>query len=231
MEGKVEQFTSYLLKGDEASCEMLIEGLPDKDDIFIVFQLLTRSMQRIGELWENNEISVADEHLATATCDFILSQYKYRYISKKKTKKNEKKAMFFCLENEQHYLGTKMIASLFEYKGWDVRLFGANLPLEYAQSQAEEWKPNLIGISVAIMYHLPKLKSYIDTLSQISIQPSMLVGGRLAGIYDLRPYCSEETVIMKDIKDVQDWLDQKSSEGYSNVTRKQHSSSLFSNQS
>lgn len=231
MEKDVRKFTEYLLDGDELSCEDYINEMPERENISRVFLLLTRSMQHIGELWENNEITVADEHLATATCDYVLSQYRYRFITSKAQKKSKhNKAMFFCLENEQHYLGTKMIASLFEYHGWEVRLFGANLPLEYAESQGKEWKPDLIGISVAIVYNLPKLKEYVETLSRISNKPKMMVGGRLSGLYDLSEYCSEQTIILKSMDDVEKWLEAPTTEGIKNDENNQHSNSIFSNQ-
>ncbi len=229
MEADVQRFTRYLLNGDELSCEDMIGELPEKENVLNVFDLLTKSMQHIGELWENNEVSVADEHLATATCDYVLSQYRYRFITSKKRKETGKKAMFLCLEEEQHYLGTKIIASLFEYFGWEVRLFGANLPLEYAETQAKEWKPELIGVSVAILYHLPKLKDYVETLSRIPNSPTMMVGGRLSGLYDLRQYCSKDTVILKDIAEVKTWLEALSNEGISDGKRNQPSNSIFSN--
>ena len=64
-------------------------------------------MYYIGELWENNEISVADEHLATAVCDMILTE-----LSQEKTKNVtiDKKVMLLGLEEEQHYIGLRMVA-------------------------------------------------------------------------------------------------------------------------
>ncbi|WP_349409223.1 B12-binding domain-containing protein [Pseudalkalibacillus sp. SCS-8] len=230
MKEDIQKFTHYLLEGDEVSCESFINEMPDKEDVIKVFHFLTTAMQHIGELWENNEITVADEHLATATCDYVLSQYKYNHITRKKGKSNGLKAMFFCLENEQHYLGTKIVSSIFEYYGWETRLFGANLPLEYAESQAKEWKPQLIGISVAILYHLPKLKGYLDALSRIPNAPIMMVGGRLSGLYDLRQYSTEETIILKSIQDVQRWIMEHRTEGNKYGENNKHSSSLFSNQ-
>lgn len=60
----------------------------------VMQKLLTPSMAKIGLLWEEDEISVADEHLATTTCDFILSRY--REYSLKQIPKTEKKPCFFA---------------------------------------------------------------------------------------------------------------------------------------
>ncbi|MGP4081912.1 cobalamin B12-binding domain-containing protein [Pseudalkalibacillus sp. R45] len=223
-----KKFTGYLLNGDELSCEEYLESLAVKEDILKVLQLFTEAMQHVGELWENNEISVADEHLATATCDYVLSYYKFRYITRKTPIKHNKKAMFLCLENEQHYLGTKIIASVFESFGWNVRLFGANLPLEYACSQAEEWKPDIIGISVSILYHLPKLNLFIEGLSATSSAPGILVGGRLSRLYDLMPYCTAQTTILKNIDEVSRWLEEQKVEENADDKNNQHTNPILS---
>jgi hypothetical protein len=109
-------------------------------------------------------------------------------------------------------------------------LFGANLPLEYAQTQAKDWKPDLIGISVAILYHLPKLKDYLETLSKLGNGPKMLVGGRLSGLYDLSQYCTKETIILKDLNEVEAWLQVLRTEGNPHDKRTQSSNSILSNQ-
>lgn len=55
-----------------------------KDSLYIYETVFTAAMRHIGYLWEINEISVADEHLATSTCDFLLARYLFE---KKKTNK------------------------------------------------------------------------------------------------------------------------------------------------
>jgi methanogenic corrinoid protein MtbC1 len=40
------------------------------------------------------------------------------------------------VENEQHYIGLKMISLLFEEHGWESRMLGANLPSEYTVKMA-----------------------------------------------------------------------------------------------
>jgi MerR family transcriptional regulator, light-induced transcriptional regulator len=73
--------------------------------------------------------------------------------------------MSFCLEGETHFLGLKMVAALFGEHGCNVRNYGTSLPLEYACIGGNNWKPDLIGVSVSIVYHLPKLKEYMDWCS------------------------------------------------------------------
>lgn len=106
-----------------------------------------------------------------------------------------------------HYLGLKMVKILFEENGWNTLYFGPNLPLEYVIKKAGTWKPNVIGLSVSIVYHLPQLQNYIRELSQLPGMPRILLGGRMAGKYNL--FSSEKhTEIFEDLNVLEDWLKQ-----------------------
>ncbi|MBM7649895.1 methanogenic corrinoid protein MtbC1 [Bacillus ectoiniformans] len=209
------ELADYLLAGDQQAAIQCIQQNEDMTNLMIFHQLITPAMQYIGELWEKNEITVADEHLATATCDFVFSRL---FSWQGDQSANGKKAILLCLEGEQHYLGLKMVSSLFVEHGWNVRFFGPNLPLEYALETAEKWKPDVIGLSVSIVYHLPHLKHYVKHLSSLSNRPVIMLGGRLAATHDLRPYCDGNTMILKDLLMANHWLSSEVLEEKTNAT-------------
>jgi methanogenic corrinoid protein MtbC1 len=200
------EFAGFLLDGNvDEALRIVRESQKVSTSLEVFSSLFTPAMSYIGELWENSEITVADEHLATAICDMVLSQAFQGGIE---DRKSTQKAMLLCLEGEQHYLGLKMINRLFEENGWATKYFGSNLPLEYAVKAAADWKPEVIALSVSIVYHLPKLKEYIKELESLPNKPIIIVGGRLSGKYDLLPYCSKNTLIMNDINTIGSWLGQ-----------------------
>ncbi|PLT29599.1 cobalamin B12-binding domain-containing protein [Peribacillus deserti] len=205
MDDRHKAFARILLEGNVEAALEYIKQYNYFDRFSIFDHIVTPSLFYIGELWEQNEISVADEHLATGVCDFVLSRL---YPPAGSAGSLAKKAMFFCLEGEQHYLGLKMVSSLFEEKGWSTRNLGPNLPLEYAFNYARDWRPNIIGLSVSIVYHLPKLKTCVEALAKLPYKPIILVGGRLAGKYDLEPYCENKAVILKDLESLESWVSQ-----------------------
>lgn len=202
MNQSIHKLASYLLEGNERAAMDYVKTAVHYPRIELFRELFTPAMQYIGELWEKNEITVADEHVATATCDFLLS----RLYPLTDNKPSKKRAMFLCLEGEQHYLGLKMVNSLFEEEGWDTLYFGPNLPLEYAMKKAETWQPDVIGLSVSIVYHLPQLKSYIESFSNLVSNPTILVGGRIVDYYDLTDYCSAQTEIIGDLDELGTWM-------------------------
>ncbi|WP_026695249.1 cobalamin B12-binding domain-containing protein [Peribacillus kribbensis] len=202
-----KSFAEALLKGDQEDALNIVKKVHYYNRAEAFLDIFTPAMRYIGDLWENNDISVADEHLATAVCDFVLSRL-YPAKSSSSQAMLNKRAMFLCLEGEQHYLGLKMVSSLFEEAGWNTRYLGPNLPLEYALKHAAAWQPDVIGLSVTIVYHLPLLKTYVKELSKLSFKPEIFVGGRLVGTYDLLPYC-KEAVLVKDLNELYKIIGQK----------------------
>ena len=205
---KAEVFADYLLNGDEFGALAYLKD-QKMTSLMIYENVITKAMQHIGLLWQNNEISVADEHLATGVCDFVLSQYAFPFKQKANAQPTNK-IMFLCLENEQHMLGTKIAAALCEENNWSVRILGADLPLEYAILSAEKWKPDVIGLSAALPYRLPLLANYIDALSEVAHKPQIMIGGRLASHYDLESYCHKDTLIFKNLLQLNSWLESAS---------------------
>ncbi|WNB91882.1 cobalamin-dependent protein [Bacillus sp. NEB1478] len=199
-----EKLARLFLEGNSTAALSFIKQQPNQNRLSLFRNLFTPAMYFIGDLWENNEISVADEHLATGVCDFVLS----RLFQISSETASEKKAMFLCLQGEQHFLGIKMINSLFEESGWQTRYFGASLPLEYALKTALQWKPEVIGLSVSIVYNLPLLKNYVRTLSALPHKPVIMIGGRLVDKYDLIPYTNHQGMIMKNLDEVDQWLNE-----------------------
>lgn len=200
---KEVEFASILLLGDIDKAFEYIQKEKKQDHFSIYNDIMTPAMQYIGLLWEQNKITVAEEHLATATCDFVLSKLMYH---NKKEENKTKRAMFLCLEGEQHYLGLKMVDSLFQNYGWETKYYGPNLPLDVAVQDGLKWQASVIGLSVSIATNLPKLKAYTKAFEALPHKPAILVGGRLASMYDLNQHTSSQSIILKDLSSVTDWL-------------------------
>lgn len=180
-EDNIREFAGYLLEGNERQAWAFLDRNRFRSRREVFENILTPSMRYVGELWENNEITVADEHVATGVCDFLMSRL---YPQAELVSAFErKKAMFLCVKGEMHYLGLKMVNMLFEEDGWDTLYFGPNLPLEYALKKAEDWTPDIVGLSVSIVYNLPQVKEYVKAFSSLANPPKILLGGRMAGKY------------------------------------------------
>ena len=168
--------------------------------------LLTPAMIHVGELWQRNEISVADEHLATAICDFVMSAVDIR---KEAMSLVDGKALVLGVEGEQHHLGLKMTASIFRENGWSVHYLGPDLPLDHAIAAAERWKPDVIGLSAALAYRVPTLRKYIDAFRELQPQPTIFIGGRTVSVSDLSAFEQEGVLLFEDLHELERWIQEE----------------------
>ncbi|GAK03673.1 hypothetical protein JCM19037_2012 [Geomicrobium sp. JCM 19037] len=206
MEAQIEKLADRLLDGDEGEATSIIQhALQAMGKIDVFEQLITPSMYLVGKRWERNEISVADEHLATATVDFILTAMEQ--VDRKESSLTNRKVLLCGVEDEQHYIGLKMVGSLFRDRGWNVRNLGPNLPLNHLQSSAAIWKPDVIVLSIALLYRLPVLHEYVRSLLTLKHRPSILIGGRVAYEYQLSATELDQVEVIGSLRQLDEWLD------------------------
>ncbi len=174
-----KNFMDALLKvqRDEASRMILKaveEGMDIKDIYIHVFE---SSQHEIGRLWQNNKITVAQEHFCTAATQMIMSQL-YPYIFR--TNKNGHRLVAACAAGEMHEMGVRMVADIFEMQGWDTYYLGANTPNESIIQTIIDLKPDIIAISASIHYNIAAVKDLIKLIRKnkdIS-NTKIIVGGR-----------------------------------------------------
>nr|WP_256522098.1 cobalamin B12-binding domain-containing protein [Halobacillus sp. A5] len=202
-----EKLAHYFLKGDEEEALVYIEQLLlEYPRLYLYEDIITPAMYFVGELWERNEISVADEHLATAICDFVLSKVEADTLSIRGDHQKRLKALLFGVEDEQHYIGLKMVAESFKEQGWRVRYLGPNLEMNHSLIQIHHYKPHVIGLSAALSYRLPTLKELVKEFLTLEWKPIIMIGGRMARKFELEELESDQVIIIKDLNHLNKWF-------------------------
>ncbi|MGD6818963.1 cobalamin B12-binding domain-containing protein [Metabacillus sp. 113a] len=205
---QVEELSKLLLDGKVMKAWTFLQSSASGKNTMEFYDMIKEAMYHIGELWEENRITVAEEHVASHVCKNLLS-YKY-YHSLKQTYHviplKKKKAMFFCVEGEEHDLGVHIVSNYFHENGWDTQCLGRNLKLEHALQFAEKFKPEVIGISVNIVYNLPLVNKYIEVLEELPFGPVIMVGGKLAASHDLEFHCPPGTMIIRSLTEIEDLI-------------------------
>lgn len=198
------ELAELFLQGNDREALKQVQQFLDTHNRKQLFdQLLTPAMYHIGELWETNEISVADEHLATAICDFVVS-----VIDKRREEEHaaKRKVMVLGPEGEEHYIGLKMVSSLFREHDWSVNYLGPNMPLDHAMEAANRWQPDAIALSAALVYRVPTLKAYINKFKELAHAPAIIVGGRAAAFESSRILIEEGAILVKDLEQLEHWI-------------------------
>jgi len=193
-------YLKALLAGKRKRCSDMVQRLLDADiELKVLFvDLFQRSMYEVGELWENNRITVANEHLATSITESLLNLvYPTLFAAEHKGKK----AVISCSANEFHQIGGKIVADIFELHGWDSHFLGANLPREDLSRYIQEVQPDVVGLSLSILANLDNLKRGIEVVRSDFPKLDLLIGGqafRWGGIDVIKKYPGTEYILSLD---------------------------------
>lgn len=137
------------------------------------------ALREIGRLWEENAISVADEHLATAITEAAMVRLFER--SFREGRRPERPTIVAaCVDSERHQVGLRMLCDLLEARGWDAHYLGASVPAEALVRMVEARRPAVVALSAALTPHVPRMRSMIAALRAAggTATPIIIVGGR-----------------------------------------------------
>lgn len=156
-------YLTALLRADRRSAAEVIDdavrqGVTIRDLYLDLFQPVQRE---IGRLWQNNEISVAEEHYCTASTQAMMAQFYPRILA---TPRVGRKVVVACVGSELHEIGTRMVADFFEMAGWDGIYLGANTPANALVDMVCRERADLVALGVTMTYHLGTAAELIQRL-------------------------------------------------------------------
>ncbi|HPE91008.1 MAG: cobalamin-dependent protein [Thermovirgaceae bacterium] len=160
-------FRDALLTGDHGFCLRAAEkDLAERGGIRDLYvHILQPSLYDIGRMWERGEVSVAEEHLASAVAGRVMSALYARIASSERTKRT---CVVTAVPNEHHEIGARMVADLLEEDGWSVYYLGSNIELSSAVSFIKERNPFLVAVSVALPF---TLQGAAELISEVKSDP------------------------------------------------------------
>ncbi|MFZ0312530.1 MAG: B12-binding domain-containing protein [Candidatus Korobacteraceae bacterium] len=171
-------FLAALLGGQrQAALGIVEEALRSGHSILDVYvDVFTESLYRVGDLWEQNKISVAQEHLATSITQYAIAAL-YRQMVPAQVKRGS--MVVTGVAGELHQIGANIVADAMEAEGWTVRFLGTNLPHSSILTTVRDISANVLCISTTILSNLPSVVALMETVrSQLQDQtPKIVLGG------------------------------------------------------
>lgn len=142
----------------------------------IELRIIQPALYAIGEKWQANQVSVAQEHMATAIVQSVMTLALQHF---EPAAPINKRILLACVEGNNHAVGLQMVADSFLLAGWDVQYLGANVPVQSLIQQTVEYHPDLIGLSVSFPQQVRIARSVISQLkSKFGDKcPAVMVGG------------------------------------------------------
>jgi MerR family transcriptional regulator, light-induced transcriptional regulator len=135
------------------------------------------TLREVGRLWQENELSVAEEHLATAITQSAMLDV---YSAADLPASNGRLVIAACTEAERHEIGLRMLCDFLDLEGWETVFLGATVPAESLVEMIRDRRPDAVALSASIAPHLPHLKAVIAEIRAAmgADGPLILVGGR-----------------------------------------------------
>ena len=172
-------FLTAVLHGDHHACLAIVrEAASDGCSTADIYQQIIQPvMYEIGILWENNTISVAQEHLASAIVGRVLAAVS---MNGPLAASRAGKVVVTAASSEYHEIGAWMISDVLEQEGWDVRYLGANTPPADLLALLRDFRPDALVISVTMPFNILQARETIRMIREDGDLGSVrvMVGGQ-----------------------------------------------------
>jgi methanogenic corrinoid protein MtbC1/DNA-binding XRE family transcriptional regulator len=174
-----EIFNKYLKSlraGSEAKASSAINTALRREvsPLDIYMKILLPAQREMGELWMENKISIADEHLAT---EITLTQMNRLRPTMRPTKRHGHKAVVTSVEGDQHYIAARVASDFLYVDGWDVDFLGPSTPAADLAVFISERKVHLLILSVTLADLTERAAYTIKKVKDLEHQPKIIMGG------------------------------------------------------
>ncbi len=175
-----KEYLHAVLRGDGRRAVTFVEqAVQEGWGLSRIIQVMIHpALVEVGVLWEDAKISVADEHLATATSQLVLA---HLFSVMDPAPSNGRSAIVSCTPGELHGLGALMVADVLERDGWAVLNLGANTPAEPLLQLVLDRPVDVVALSTVRATGLPEARRLIAGLRRVAPGCLIVVGGRAYG--------------------------------------------------
>ncbi|MDP2774623.1 MAG: cobalamin-dependent protein [Nocardioides sp.] len=150
-----------------------VSGAESAVDVYVdIFQ---SALYEAGRRWQTTGLTIAEEHMATATTQYILSVLQEELP---RTGAKNETAVVTGVVGEQHVVGASIVANVLEADGWDVRFIGSDLPHDAIVAAVRDYRASLLAISVTMSGSVADARDLIALVrGSIADPPRIIVGG------------------------------------------------------
>lgn len=157
-----------------------IEAGASRLDVYL--DLIEPAQHDLGRRWASGELSVADEHVATAVSEFVVHALTSRTAPRDANSRG--RAVVTGVTGEVHELGPRMVADVLEGDGWEVRFLGTDAPHGDVVDAIARFRPDLLCVSVTMLEHIESAARIITDARQQLSAVRVIVGGQAFSAWD-----------------------------------------------
>ena len=146
----------------------------------LIENLVVPLVYKIGDLWQDGEIRVANEHLASA----VIRSFLASLIEQHSPDENAPVIISATPRGQDHELGAMIVGVIAAPLGWKVIYLGPNLPVEEISAVADSLGAKVVALSIVYPGDDQQLKKDLHKLRIILPEStSIIFGGRASTSY------------------------------------------------
>jgi methanogenic corrinoid protein MtbC1 len=183
---------------------LLLKASTKMSQPHLIENLIVPLIYKVGDLWYDGVIRIANEHLASTVIRFFLMNL----IDQNSTYSSNAPVIISATpRGQEHELGALIVGVIASSIGWKVVYLGANLPVEEIAAAADSLDAKIVSLSFVYPNDDPQLTRDLKHLkNMLPPNVSVIAGGRAVNGY--KNVLDEiGTVIIQDIKELSTKLD------------------------
>ena len=162
----------------------------------LIENLIIPLVYKVGDMWHDGTIRVANEHLATA----VIRSFLVNLIDQQTPSENAPIVISATPRGQDHELGALIAAVVASSAGWKVVYLGPNLPVEEIVAVTDKLEAKAVALSLVYPNDDQQLRKDLLNLERmLPGNTALLVGGRAAGGY-IHVLDEIGAIVVKDTK-------------------------------
>ncbi len=144
----------------------------------VLLSLIAPAQARVGLAWAANELTVAQEHAATAINERCVAAL-LDDAADALPPPHRGRAVVACVDGEWHALPARLVAEVLRLRGWRVDYLGAQVPTEHLVAHVHTSGAEAVLLSSSIPSHLPTAHTAISACQAAGVP--VVAGGAAFG--------------------------------------------------
>lgn len=182
---QVGELVELLLTRDAAAATRLVVSMVERGTPVevVLHELIGPAQAELGERWHRNEISVADEHAATAIVDAMLPILTLN-VDDSPFEYFDRRVIVVCAVGEWHTLPARLLAETLRASGAQIEFLGPSMPPSHLARFIAQNPQDLLAVSCSTPLTLNGVLACVHVAHDVDMP--VLAGGRGLGVTEHR---------------------------------------------
>jgi len=166
------EFEHALLSLDKSKAEAIIrKAANEQTPLFIAGQLVTKTLQRIGDMWEDGKVALSQVYMAGIICEEIID----KLLPPLSPLRIDQPKMAIAVYEDYHLLGKRIVYSTLRASGYELMDLGGGLKSDQIERIVKDEDIKILLLSVLMLPSALRVAELRNKLSSADVK--IVVGG------------------------------------------------------